>query len=306
MHSQYQKIGSLTIRQLAYTLATAEEGNVSAAARKMHVSQPAISAAIAALEDHYGMKLFTRHPAQGVSLTPFGVQVVAEARLLCDQAQKVASLASPESGLAGEIGLCCYEAIAPYILPRLLRHLETTLPAVTIRYSEASLEGVVQNLQRGTTDLVITYDLGLSGQLVTDTLYVLQPHVICSSRHRFAAARTLRLSSLRNEPLILLDQPLSAQYVLGLFRSKGIAPNISGMVRGFELQRALVANDYGIAVAHTLPDTGKAYDGKAIHAIPIVDDLVEQRVLLASLDRNQERPILVAARQEIVASFVEL
>ena len=105
MDIQYQKFKSLTLKQISYALAAADQGNVTAAARKLHVSQPAISAAIAALERHYGIKLFTRLPAQGVALTPFGVEVMSRARLLCDQAQTVATMATPEAKIAGEIGL---------------------------------------------------------------------------------------------------------------------------------------------------------------------------------------------------------
>lgn len=303
MDHHYQKIRSLTLKQLAYALSAADEGNVSTAARKLHVSQPAISAAIAALERHYGVKLFTRHPAQGVSLTQFGVGVMAEARLLCDQAHKVASLASPDAQVSGEIGLCCYEAIAPYILPRLLRRLQDTLPDVTVRYTEADLGGVAQSLRKGTADLAITYDLGLESHMITETLYGLQPRVICSDEHPFAKRRSLRLSDLHKEPLILLDQPLSAQYVLGLLRANGVEPLIAAQVRGFELHRSLVANGFGVGVIHTLPMTATSYDGKSICAVPIADRLVEQRVLLACLAQNQNRPVLKATQHEIVAAF---
>ena len=303
MHSQYQKIRSLTLKQFSYALAAAEEGNVSAAARKLHVSQPAVSAAIAALEQHYGLKLFTRHPAQGVSLTGFGVEVMTGARRLCDQALTLASLASPDAGLGGEIGLCCYEAIAPYILPRLLKRLHEKLPDVTVRFTEADLDGTAQSLRRGTADLAISYDLGLEDGIETETIYTLQPRVICSAGHRFAKKRKLRLSDLHNEPLVLLDQPLSAQYVLGLLKANGVAPVIAARIHGFELQRSLVANGIGIAVVHTLPETGKAYDGKALCAIPVADNLIEQRVLLACLARNRSRPVLKAAQREIIAAF---
>ncbi|MCP5083696.1 MAG: LysR family transcriptional regulator [Alphaproteobacteria bacterium] len=303
MHTQYQKIRSITLKQLTYTLAAADEGSVSAAARKLHVSQPSISAAIAALERHYGLKLFTRHPAQGVSLTRFGVKVMAEARLLCDQAQTVASLASPDAGVSGEIGLCCYEAIAPHILPRLLLQLQEKLPGVIVRYTADDLEGVAGALTRGTADLAITYDLGLEKDILTETIYTLQPHVICSAEHAFAAKTSVRLSELHGQLLVLLDQPLSAQYVLGLLRSSGVEPVIAAQVRGFELHRSLVANGFGIAVVHTLPKTATAYDGRPVCAIPIADTLVEQRVLLACLAQNQSRPVLAAAQREIVASF---
>lgn len=303
MHSQYQKIGSLTLKRLTYAVAAAGEGSVSAAARKLNVSQPAVSSAIAELERHYGLKLFTRHPAQGVSVTQFGARVMAEARLLFDQAQTVASLASPAAGLSGEIGLCCYEAVAPYILPRLLRRLEDTLPDVTVRYTEADLEGVAHSLKSGGADLAITYDLGLQSDILTETIYSLQPQLICSADHEFAGRASLRLSELHGQRFVLLDQPQSAQYVLGLLKANGVEPVIAAQVRGFELNRSLVANGFGIAVVHTLPETGKAYDGKPVCAIPIADDHIEQRVLLACLAQNQSRPILRAAQDEIVAAF---
>lgn len=303
MDIQYQKLRSLTLKQLTYALAAADEGSVSAAARKLNVSQPSISTAIAALEQHYGLKLFTRHPAQGVSLTGFGVKVMTEARLLCDQAHTVASLASPEAGVSGEVGLCCYEAIAPYILPRILMRLQDELPGVTVKYTEADLEGVVTALKRGTADLAITYDLGLESDILTETIDTLQPKVICSAKHRFAKSASVGLSELHKQRFVLLDQPLSAQYVLGLLRASGSEPVIAAEVRGFELQRSLVANGLGIAIVHTLPKTATAYDGKPVCTVPISDNLIEQRVLLACLAQNQSRPVLKATQREIVASF---
>ena len=52
----------MTIRQLEYFCATAEEGSVSAAARKLHVAQPPISRQIALLEEEFGTALFRRGP----------------------------------------------------------------------------------------------------------------------------------------------------------------------------------------------------------------------------------------------------
>ena len=303
MYTQYQKIKSITLKQIIYALAAADAGSVTAEAHNLHVSQPSISTAIAALEQHYGLKLFTRHPAHGVSLTRFGVKVMAEAHLLCDQAQTVAALAGPNAGLSGEIGLCCYEAIAPYILPRLLMRLREKLPDVIVRYTEADMEGVANTLKRGAADLAITYDLGLESDMLTQTIYSLQPHVICPVDHEFADRKSVFLSELHNQKLVLLDQPLSAQYVLGLLRASKVDPIITAQVRGFELLRSLVANGFGIAVTHTHPKTAVTYDGRPICSIPIADDLAEQRILLAYMPQTQIRPVLKAAQAEIISLF---
>ena len=299
MDSQYKKFKSLTLKQIAYALAAAEEGNVTAAARKLHVSQPAVSSAIAALEQHYELKLFTRLPSKGVSLTPFGSQVMSEARLLCDHAQTVAELATPNAKIAGEVAICCYDALAPYVLPRLLRRLEQCLPAVSIRFSEADLENTAANLKHGRADLAITYDLGLEGDIYKQTLYTLQPHVICSKQHGFASRKTIKLSVLHQQKLILLDQPLSAQYVLGLLRAKGARPEVVMRAKSFELQRSLVANDFGIALSHTLSESQMSYDGMPVYSIPVADKLIEQNVLLTCFAQNRNRPVLKAVLAEV-------
>ena len=303
MDSEYNFFRSITLKQFTYALAAAEESSVSGAARKLNVSQPAISAAISALETHYGLKLFVRQPAQGVSLTPFGMNVMAEARLLCDQANKVASLANPGTEVSGQITLSCYGTIAPYILPRILQRLHQKLPAVDVRFSECSLEEAVQNLRRGTSDLTITFDLGLRGDVVTDTLFTLQPSAIFSEDHRFEQLPSVSLSDFRDEGLILLDQPMSAQYVLGLLRAKGVHPVVTAQVKEFELQRAMVANGFGVAIVHSAPQSTTAYDGKPVCAVAIADPLAEQRVLMGCLEQNLGRPVLAAVRQEIQETF---
>ncbi len=288
---------------MIYALAAADHASVSSAARWLNVSQPAVSAAIAALEQHYEMKIFTRRPAQGVTLTPFGMDLMVEIRTLCDQAQVVAALATPEAAIAGSVSICCYDAVAPYVIPRVLRRLENQLPDIAVRYYETDLEGVVSALNQGRADLAITYDLGMNADLAARTLYSLQPQVISAADHRFVQASSVRLADLEGEDLILLDQPLSAQYVVGLLRANSVIPTVVAQVKGVELQRSMVANGFGVAVTHTLPTVGVSYDGKPVIALPLSDDLIAQRILIASLRSGENRPILKAVQAEIVAEF---
>jgi DNA-binding transcriptional LysR family regulator len=63
-----------TLRQLEYLVAVAECGSVALAAERCHVSSPSISAAISQLEQEFGLQLFVRRHAQGLSLTEGGRQ----------------------------------------------------------------------------------------------------------------------------------------------------------------------------------------------------------------------------------------
>ena len=61
-----------SFRQLSYFIVVAECGKLSEASKRLHISQPALSAAISQLEDTWQTQLFVRHKAQGVSLTTNG------------------------------------------------------------------------------------------------------------------------------------------------------------------------------------------------------------------------------------------
>lgn len=294
---------SLSFRQVAYVLAAAEEGNVTAAARKLNVSQPAISAAISALEQHFDLKIFVRQPGLGVELTSFGAEVVREARKLREEAYRFAMLAHPAAELTGDVTLSCYNVLAPYILPQLMSGLARALPEVRLKCLEADLEGVTHHLRRGTADLGISYDLGLENDLEIETLYYLQPQLICGADSPFAGRASVHLRELDRQNLILLDQSLSALFVLGLLKAHKADPVVAARVTGFELQRALVANGFGVAITYTQPRVDQAYDGKELHCIRIADELIPQRVVLVSPRLDHQRPLLAAMRRQIVAHF---
>ncbi|WP_079145785.1 LysR family transcriptional regulator [Streptomyces lydicus] len=82
----------MELRQLNYLVAIAEEGNLGRAAARLYVSQPALSYALRKLEAELGVPLFERHPG-GVTQTPAGRDVVAEARRTVRQADRVRAAA---------------------------------------------------------------------------------------------------------------------------------------------------------------------------------------------------------------------
>src|SRR5688572_25567265 len=81
-------LAEMELRQLRYFVAVAEETNISRAAQKLFLTQPALSRQIKALEEEIGQCLLERH-AHSISLTPAGAALLLEARELLQHAEQV-------------------------------------------------------------------------------------------------------------------------------------------------------------------------------------------------------------------------
>ncbi|HTI02871.1 MAG TPA: LysR family transcriptional regulator, partial [Acidisoma sp.] len=109
-----------TLRQLQYFVAAAEAGSITLGSEKISISQPSISAAISTLEREFGVQLFIRHHAQGLSLTPAGRRLLVEAKQLLQQAQSLYAVASEAAEtVAGPLSVGCMVTMAPMVMPEL-------------------------------------------------------------------------------------------------------------------------------------------------------------------------------------------
>ncbi|MEO1987217.1 MAG: LysR family transcriptional regulator [Martelella sp.] len=77
----------LSLRVLRYVVETADCGSVTEAAKRLQVSQPSISTALAQVEAQIGVQIFVRHHARGVTLSAAGQRFINEARLLLNHAR---------------------------------------------------------------------------------------------------------------------------------------------------------------------------------------------------------------------------
>lgn len=299
----HKKIRSLTLKQIAYAVATADAGNVSLAARRLHVSQPAISTAIQALEGLFGHRIFTRHPGQGVTPTSFGATVLAEARALLEHVESFSSLGDQDELPRGQVVLCCYRILGPYVLPSLLCHLAETVPSVTVRFMEVDLDDVPPRLMQDNADMAISYDTGLDRSFEARTLFEEEARILCPADHPLAQQASVPLEVLAQEPLIVLDQPLSAQHLLGLLKAHAIEPHIAAQVTELELQRSMIAHGFGLGLSYTNPKTGLSYDGKPIVELPVSTPLPTERVMLIRAKQHRYHPAVTAVHDAILNHF---
>jgi len=242
-------VADYTLRQLEYFVAVAESGSITGAAERVHLSQSAMSTALAELDRALDVQLLLRHHARGVTLTAVGEQLLIASRRLLAQAEELSSEAHGLGyGLAGALSIGCFEVLAPYVLPGLIAACTERYPQLRLDTHEVDLDALAEGVLSGRFELGLGYELAPDPRLVVDRVFSLPPYALLPAGHRFADRAAIRLAELADEPLALLDLPQSRDYFRAMFAEADLEPNIRYRSSSVETLRALV----GHGLAYTL------------------------------------------------------
>ncbi|MEM7525455.1 MAG: LysR family transcriptional regulator [Pseudomonadota bacterium] len=294
-----------TLRQLEYFVAVGEAGSVAKASERVSVSSPSISAAISTLEAEFGVELFIRQHAHGLSLTPGGRRVFGEAKRLLEQGRALYDLADDiASKPGGPFSLGCFVTFAPYILPRLRRSFEAAYPEARLTQTVADQAQLLDKLHRAEIDVALAYDMGLPQDVAFTPLASLAPYVLVAADHPWAGREAVGLADLVDEPLVLLDLPISREYFLAMFHAHGFRPVIGERVSELSVLRSLVAGGYGYAVLN-IRSRDEAPDGNPLAMVPLEGEFTPLRLGLCAMRSDRSRRIVEAfedhCRREIAA-----
>ena len=289
---------NISLRLLRYVTAAADCGNVTEAARRLQVSQPSVSAAIAELEQMLGITIFVRHHAKGVTLTQAGQRLIYGARLLLKHAEEFSKTAEALSDIErGEITVGCFPTLAARFMPSLMLEFSERHPMIALHLEEGDQEQLMRDLAQGRIEMAITYSENVPSGFDTKPLLQLSPVVALPASHRLARANDVSLTELEKEPLIVYDK---GNYVLSLFDAVGIQPNVALRLKSFELIRGLVARGHGYAIDTIVPLATTTYDGGYVVIKPLRDKLPQAQVVSVTPGSQLVRPAV-----KIFADFVE-
>lgn len=262
-----------TLRQLAYFVAAGEVGGVTLASERINVSQPSISAAISQLEAEFGLQLFVRHHAQGLSLTPAGQRLLHAAKALLQQAEDLHGIADEVAkSVSGPLQVGSFRTLAPMLIPELCKGFLAQYPAVKLQVSEDDEAALIAKLRRAEINLALTYAIHLTDDIAFEPLAELPTYILLPADDPLANEKSIELSALAEKPFILLDMPLSKEYFLNLFVTQGIAPNITARSVAPETVRSFVACGFGYSLMTARPMNMAAVNGKQLAYVPLAGD----------------------------------
>ena len=242
---------NITIRQLAYFRALAEQRNFGRAAETVNVSQPALSVQIKELEAQLGQKLVERR-ARDVVLTPFGRQILDHAMRVHGEMRALEEAARWQDGRSAHLRLGLIPTIAPYILPGVLSTLRSRDIALDIHIQEAKTDRLLADLQAGQLDAAVLALPVPDDGLLVETVFE-DRFLLAGTETRLTAlgpnSKQLMPENLGNAPLLLLEDGhcLTDQALEVCSRGRGHAQIDMGVASLTTLSR-LVAAGFGFTL----------------------------------------------------------
>ena len=290
----------MTLNELRYIVAVAQERSFGRAAAKCFVSQPALSVAIHKLEDELGAPLFERGKSE-ITVTPVGERIVEQAQRVLEEASRIKELAQAgRNQLAGSIKLGVIYTVAPYLIPDLVPALKKLAPQMPLELEENLTEVLEAELKSGRLDAAIVA-LPFDPPGVTTTYLYEEPfQVVVPSEHKWAKRKSIHPDELVGEHAILLnvghcfrDQVLEACPEL----NRQDVP--TARTNSLETVRNMVASGLGVSV---LPRDAliPKYHSRLVVPVPFVKPVPSRRIALA-YRKSFPRPQAIDAVRNAIA-----
>ncbi|MEN2976164.1 LysR family transcriptional regulator [Tistrella bauzanensis] len=282
---------AVKIRQLRYLTAVVEAGSITEGARRLNVSQPALSAGLAALEDELGGPLVERQRG-AVRLTPLGRRFHRRALGIlrdCDLARAEFRRGMDQRVLT----LGMLPTIAMPLVLSLIEGVKARVPGVEVTMREAREQELMDALGMGRMDAALTIsDLSADDSwvpLADDPMAV-----VCTPDHPFARRGSIRLSHLDGTAFVLRLHCERGTDVQGLLQARGVRPRAVFGTDQDDRAFAAVRAGLGITMAPlSLTPPGLSF-------VPIEDLGLTRRIgvqLAVGLD-SRLHEVMVAALRE--------
>ncbi|MBH0202186.1 MAG: LysR family transcriptional regulator [Nitrospira sp.] len=271
----------MTLTELQYIVAVAQERHFGRAAERAFVTQPALSLAIKKLEDELGTTIFERRRSR-IELTSLGEQIVHQAQRVLEETEQIKILAAQgKDQLNGRLRFGVIATVGPYILPDLVPLLNARAPQMPLELEENLTQNLVGMLKSGKLDVIMIALPFEEAGILTTALYDEPFQAVVPTGHPWQKKKVLDSRHLGTEKVLLphaghcfRQQVLDACPELSRSDVEGWQGN------SLETIRQMVVSGFGITVMPCSALTSK-HQNKRLIAIKLADPVPGRRIGLA-------------------------
>lgn len=271
----------MELRQLKYFITVAEELHFGRAAEALHLSQPALSKQIQALEDSLKVQLFER-TKHWVKLTIAGQKFLETARRILHEVEEgIQVTRQVADGQIGRLRIGFTETTLFSLAPTIVRTYREQYPQVELILTSGGTEAQVEALRTHQIDVGFVYlpirEPSLSIHPLFEEVYIAG----LPTTHRLARHRQIALQSLANEPLIFYPRSLAPVLYTNFVKcceQSGFVPNIVQEAELAQTRLGLAAA--GVGITFVLSNI-QSLSAKGVVYRPLIGDFLMLKLALA-------------------------
>ena len=306
-----ERIGRrLKLRDLQLLLAVVQAGSMAKAGKRLAISQPAVSKAIAEMEHTLGVPLLDRGP-RGVEPTRYGRALIKRSMAVFDELrQAVSEIEFLRDPTTGEVRIGSGEPLAAGLVTAVIKRLSRQYPRIAFHIVRDDPVSLLRYLEERNVELVLTRmpKSVVEGHMSAEILYHDQVAIVAGAQNPWTRRRKVGLADLVNEPWVLppYDSVLGS-IVLEAFRAGDLEPPRTTVATlSLSMRNSLLATGRFLS-AH--PSFALKFFGNypAIKALPIELPTTRQATGLVTLKRRALSPladIFINCTREVVKSIV--
>jgi DNA-binding transcriptional LysR family regulator len=268
----------INLNQLRVFKAVFEEKSLTAAARRLRISQPAVSKQLAELEQTVGVVLVDRLP-RGVQLTAAGEALERHARrIFVAELAAEAELAELMGLSRGRLAIGASTTIGSYLLPRVLGLFHVAHPRIELEVEIGNTAAIQQAVLDGRVDVGLTEGLVASESLEVDVFTRDEMVVIVPVRHPWAGRTHVEAGALKEVPVIARERGSGSRAIVeAALAERGVEIEFALSLGSTEAVKNAVAEGLGIGLVSRLSVALEVEVGRIaalpLHPRPILRDL---------------------------------
>lgn len=248
MHINYigDNENAMNRSQIQLIVQISETRSFTKAGEELHMTQPAVSRAVATIEAELGTKLIMRNKKNRLFFTDVGERVLIIFRNILSDLQKVDELIAAEQGLEiGKVHIGAYPTACTRFIPKIIRTMEDQYPGLEVKISEGSVVQVKEWLRSKTVDVGMIIPPEEDFDIVP--LMKDQLIVIMHSSHPLYQKDTIGIPDLQHEDIIIGRGGYELQ-ILSLFKDLNLKPKIRFVIDYIDTALCMVQEGLGITI----------------------------------------------------------
>jgi DNA-binding transcriptional LysR family regulator len=294
---------NVTVRQLRAFIAVADAGSFTDGAKRLHLTQSALSLLVKELEEELGVRLLdrstrrTRLSAAGSDFYPLA------AKVLEDLESAVASTRELRDKQRGSVRVACTLLYAAALMPQILASYRSEYPGVRVRMLDSLNEDVLARVASGEADFGVAPQRPTSPELVEAPLFKDRIDLICPAGHPLARRGRVTWEQALRFPFVSLTRDFTARLQADLFAaSPGLALQPVHEVSYLTTALGMVRHGHGITA---LPSASSPLvEAFGLAVVPAAKPIVHRQVSLF-VRRGQSLSPAAASLRDFLSWHVE-